>query len=174
MDTQSQHKNKVEKLESKLHKYRDAVEKQTEFVVQKEHQRDDVLLVARKTHFTFTQKKAHFEAVQDGSFDLDALQSDEPPTKEELEQIEPQEVSRSSDDCNLRIAKMDAKIEDEGRRRGIRSGGEQEIKLKYLKAKTELQHETDEVEKLEEKVQRFEDDIEDRRQVSWLACTVLW
>jgi chromosome segregation ATPase len=167
--TQSQHKDKVAKLETKLQKYCDIVKELTGFVNTTEIIRIEKLAQARQAHFKYMRDKAR-EASEEGGVlsNVNSPESDEAASAEQLEQIEPQEVSRSVDDCHNRLKNIKAKIVDEGHRRGIQSGNEEQIRIKYLNARMELKNATDEISKLEDNLQSFENDIEDRRTV-WQA-----
>lgn len=153
----------------KLQKYRDAVDEQSSFVDTKEKQRNEVLAKARQAHFMYERDKAKEASEEGGVISEDnSPDPDEPPTTEQLEQIEPQEVDRSVEECHNRLKNIKAKIVEEAKRQGIQSGNEEEIRIKYLNARMELKQATDEISKLEEKAQQFENDIEDRRML-WKA-----
>lgn len=166
--TQSQHQNKVAKLRSKVEKYSLAVENVKANAMEIEQARSEELLKARKAHLAYIKKKERHEereALGTGAdvhvFDEDTVKDDS--LEKELDAIEIQEVSRSPDDCSRKIVSVRERIVEETQKRGLRSGNEQQVRLKYLQARMELQNETDEIGKLEEKLQWFEDDIGARR-----------
>lgn len=138
-----------------------------------EHARDEELLKARKAHLTFERTaKRHKEkddlGEDDGVNVSDENALDNEFTDQELNATEIQVVSKTPDDYSRKIVQIRQRIEEEEKSRNMRLGNEHQVRLKYVKARTEVHKEADEIDEMGKKLEWFENDIKDRR-ATWKA-----
>ena len=161
LETQTQQQSQIEKKRAKHEKYQRIVSQHEKNIELTLADRENALTKARKLHYRYLQRK---EAVEEGSEEAaPSKETNQDPTPEDLEAIEPQRVKQEPEYYEPRIRNTKKKIEKERERRNVSREDPAVAFEKYSKARKDLGDATKQIEETEATIGKLQKDLKDRR-----------
>jgi chromosome segregation ATPase len=162
LETQTQQNDKLEKKRLKLQKY------QADLTILEEQldsigiRRDDYLQKARTMHFRVQQQLQSSEKTTDEPEYNRVIRTD--PTTEELEAIEPIVTKHEPSWYEIRLQKVNLKIQSEKERRKVSSSEDAAtVYERYSRAKADLTAKTEQVAETDDRIEELKKDVDERR-----------
>jgi structural maintenance of chromosomes protein 6 len=171
LETQTQQNDQIEKKRRKLSQYKEAVaslENQIHAILA---DREKSLTKARTLHFRYEQSvKAEKETSEDGDdgenggdVALEAEEAKAEPADDDLQAIEPQRVNHEPKYYEVRLQKIEEKIQKERARRNVSREDRSVVYERYVRARTDLNAKMKVMDEADQKIEEMEKDVAQRR-----------